>query len=466
MKNATNASGLPVQSGDISKIAMSIFKACDIRGRYGRDLTPQIAERLGRAVGTELGGRSVVVGGDLRPSTLPLKQALIGGLMGAGCRVVDTGILPTPAFYFAKDLLETEGGVMVTGSHNPPGDNGFKIVLGQWPITEEELATLRRRMELEDFVHGGGKCERVDVVESYKSFIAGKFPVGGDLKVVVDAGNGCYSRIAPEVLGKLGYRVVELFCEPDGTFPGRHSNPAIAANLHTLCETVVTTGADLGMAFDGDGDRVVFVDQLGRIVASDYSIVLFARYLLRREAGEVVYDLKCSSVVPEQVRQAGGTPLIEKSGHAFIKMTLLRRKALLGGEISGHFFFGDIGRDDGLYAALVMLQLLAEAGRDLAALADTVPHYPNTPDIRLPCSIVEAQTIVQELGATFAAEVGVDVDPLDGVRIVWPDGWALIRPSVTEALISLRFEAHSQQRLAQIQEAVITRSPGLKKLMA
>jgi phosphomannomutase/phosphoglucomutase len=444
---------------------MSIFKACDIRGRYGGDLTPQIAERLGRAVGTELGGRSVVVGGDLRPSTLPLKEALIGGLMGAGCRVLDAGIVPTPAFYFAKDLLETEGGVMVTGSHNPPGDNGFKITLGQWPITEGELASLRRHMELEDFTYGDGNSEHVDVIEPYKSFLESKFPVGGDLKVVVDAGNGCYSRIAPEVLSGLGYQVVELFCEPDGTFPGRPSNPAIAANLHTLCGTIVNTGADLGVAFDGDGDRVVFVDELGRVVASDHSVVLFARQLLRRGPGEVVYDLKCSSVVPEQVRQAGGIPVMEKSGHAFIKTTLLRRGALLGGEISGHFFFGDIGRDDGLYATLFMLQLLNEAGRDLAALADTVPRYPNTPDIRLPCSIAEAQDIVQELEATFAQEAGVDVDALDGVRIVWPDGWALIRPSVTEPLISLRFEAHSERRLAQIQEAVVTRSPRLQKLM-
>jgi phosphomannomutase/phosphoglucomutase len=445
---------------------MSIFKACDIRGRYGKDLTPEIAERLGRAVGSELGGRSVVVGGDLRPSTLPLKEALIDGLMKAGCRVLDAGIVPTPAFYFAKDLLEATGGVMVTGSHNPPGDNGFKITLGEWPITEEELASLRRRMELEDFAYGDGSCEHVDVIEPYKTFIASKFPVGGDLRVVVDAGNGCYSRIAPEVLSDLGYRVVELFCEPDGTFPGRPPNPAIAANLRTLCETVVATGADLGMAFDGDGDRVVFVDELGRVVASDYSIVLFARHLLSRGPGEVVYDLKCSSVVPEQVRQAGGTPVMEKSGHAFIKTTLLRRKALLGGEISGHFFFGAIGRDDGLYAALFMLELLAEAASGLAALADSVPRYPNTPDIRLPCSMAEAHNIVRELKAAFAQEEGVDVDMLDGVRIAWPDGWALIRPSVTEALISLRFEAHSEESLAQIQEAVTTRSPGLKKLMA
>lgn len=443
---------------------MSIFKACDIRGRYGRDLTPEIAERLGLAVGTELSGQAAVVGGDLRPSTEPLKAALIKGMMAAGCRVVDVGILPTPAFYFAKDCLKTTGGVMVTGSHNPPGDNGFKIVLGPWPITEEELASLEGRMARMDFTQREGSYERFEIIDAYEAFIQGKFSPGSGLKVVVDAGNGCYARIAPEVLRGSGYQVVEIFCEPDGTFPGRSSNPAVAANLKTLCEIVIQAGADLGAAFDGDGDRVVFVDERGRVVESDRSLVLFARYLLRQRPGDVVYDLKCSSVVPEEVRRMGGVPVMEKSGHAFIKTTLLRRKAVLGGEISGHFFFGDLGRDDGLYATLFMLRILVEEGQGLAALADSVPRYPITPDIRLPCPPDEARAIVQELEGAFAREEDVEISTLDGVRIAWPDGWALVRPSVTEPLITLRFEAHNERRLTQIQEMVIARSPRLKKL--
>jgi phosphomannomutase/phosphoglucomutase len=461
-----NVSVPPVPSEGIYGVSeMSIFKACDIRGRYGADLTPQIAEQLGLAVGTELTGRTAVVGGDLRPSTLPLKKALIKGLMEAGCRVVDVGIIPTPAFYFAKDFLQTEGGVMVTGSHNPPGDNGFKISLGPWPITGEELASLERRMARKDFAQGGGSYEHSEVVDHYKSFIRSKFSPGGRLKVVVDAGNGCYARIAPQVLRELGYEVVELYCEPDGRFPGRLPNPAVPANLKSLCESVVQSGADLGAAFDGDGDRVVFVDEQGRVVESDCSIVLFARYLLRRGPGEVVYDLKCSSVVAEEVRRAGGLPVMEKSGHAFIKTTLLRRKALLGGEISGHFFFGELGRDDGLYAALLMLKIVAEEGRGLAALADTVPRYPITPDIRLSCPPEEAQAIVRELEQAFARDTDCEVSTLDGVRIAWPDGWALVRPSVTEPLITLRFEAHSQERLAQIQDIVIAQSPRLQELV-
>lgn len=444
---------------------MSIFKACDIRGRYGLDLTPEVAERLGLAVGTELTGRAAVVGGDLRPSTTPLKRALIRGLMAAGCRVIDVGVLPTPAFYFAKDYLKAEGGVMVTGSHNPPGDNGFKVSLGPWPITEEELVSFERRIANGDFTQGAGSYECYEIIEHYKAFVKSKFLSAGELKVVVDAGNGCYARIAPQVLRELDYKVVELYCKPNGHFPGRPPNPAIAANLQALCQTVTRSRADLGAAFDGDGDRVVFIDERGRVVEGDRSIVLFARYLLRHGPGEVVYDIKCSSAVPEEVRRAGGFPVMEKSGHAFIKTALLRRGALLGGEISGHFFFGKLGRDDGLYATLLMLHIIAEDGRGLAALADTVPRYPITPDIRLPCPPEEARTIVRGLERAFAQEAGCEVSTLDGMRIAWPDGWALIRPSVTEPVLTLRFEARSEQRLADLQELVVARVPGLEKLM-
>ena len=459
---------------------MSIFKACDVRGTYGRDLTPEVGEHVGRAVGSELTGKVVVVGGDLRPSTVPLTAALINGLMAAGCRVINLGVLPTPAFYFAKEELRAGGGVMVTGSHNPPGDNGFKISLGIWPITEEELSSIAQRIARGDYVQGRGSCERRDIGDQYEAYIESKFLASPDargtspslpraargLRVVVDAGNGCYARVAPRVLRELGYDVVELYCEPDGRFPNRHPNPAIAGSLQALSETVVRSGADLGAAFDGDGDRVVFVDERGRVVAADRSIVLFARYLLNRGPGEVVYDIKCSSVVPEEVRRAGGVPVMERSGHAFIKTTLLRREAVLGGEVSGHFFFGELGRDDGLYATLLMLRIVADGGQGLAALVDTVPRYPITPDIRWPCSPEGANAIVRELTQAFAQDESCEVSTLDGVRIAWPDGWALVRPSVTEPLITLRFEAQSEGRLAEIQEAVVARSPRLRQLRA
>lgn len=406
-----------------------------------------------------------MVGGDLRPSTAPLKEALIEGLMSAGCRVIDLGVAPTPAFYFARDFVAADGGVMVTGSHNPPGDNGFKLSLGPWPITEDELTGLERRVVERDFALGTGTIERRDVAEAYGDFIGAEFDAVDDQKVVVDAGNGCYARIAPRVLREVGCEVVELFCQPDGRFPCRPPNPAVSSHLQALCETVVRSEADLGAAYDGDGDRVVFVDERGRIVQSDCTIVLFARHLLARRAGEVVYDVKCSSAVPEAIRQAGGIPVMERSGHAFIKTTLLRRDAVLGGEISGHFFFEELGRDDGLYATLLMLRILSERGRGLAGLADTVPRYPITPDIRLPCQPSDTEAIVQKLTQAFAGQADCDVSTLDGVRIDWSDGWALIRPSVTEPMVTLRFEAHNERRLASIQDEVLARSWRLRRLI-
>lgn len=447
---------------------MSIFKACDIRGHSGTEITPSVAHALGRAVGTELAAGSVTVGGDLRPSTGPLKAALIGGLLATGCRITDLGTLPTPAFYFARDrLLKTAGGVMVTGSHNPPGDNGFKVILGPWPVTEEQLAALERRMALSDFTSGDGSLEQFDPMPQYQHFVKSRFyPARRGLQVVVDCGNGCYSEIAPRVIAELGYRVNTLFCEPDGRFPGRNPNPAVAANLGALCDLVVRTDADLGVAYDGDGDRVVFVDERGRVVESDRSIVILARHSLHdRPGGEVVYDVKCSSIVSEEVRAAGGVPVMEKSGHTYIKTTLLKRGALMGGEISGHFFFDELGGDDGLFATLRMLQIIGE-DRSLAGLADTVPRYPNTPDIRVPCPTGEAEAIVTELAQAFADEPQCEISTLDGVRIAWPDGWGLVRPSVTEPLITMRFEAHTEARLPEIREAVAARSPRLRKLVA
>lgn len=444
---------------------MSIFKACDVRGKFGAELSAEIAEPIGRAIGSELTGKLVVVGGDVRPSTKPLKAALIRGLVDSGASVLDIGILPTPAFYFAKDHLKADGGVMVTGSHNPPGDNGFKISLGKDAITEEDIERIKRRVEKRSFVVGKGNCKAVDIEDAYEDFLKGKFAKGGGLKVVVDAGNGCYSHIAPGVLRDRGYEMIELFCEPDGRFPNRNPNPAVAKHLSALSAKVVETKADVGVAYDGDGDRVVFVDQRGRVVESDVSIVLFARYLLKQGPSDVVYDIKCSGIVADEVRRLGGTPVMEKSGHAFIRSTLMKRKAVLGGEISGHFFFGDLGRDDGLYATLLMLDVIPADGRGLAAMSDSVPRYRITPDLRLPCPPDRARAIVRELETTFRKEKGCDVVTLDGVRIAWPDGWALARTSVTEPLLTMRFEAHTDKRLREIRETLLARVPQLKEIL-
>jgi phosphomannomutase/phosphoglucomutase len=444
---------------------MSIFKPCDIRGRYGAELEPGIAGRIGRAIGSELSGRIVAVGGDVRPSTGPLKEALTAGLVAAGCRVLDCGILPTPAFHFAKKHLGASGGVMVTGSHNPPGDNGFKVSLGPESITEEEMARIRSRVDQGDFVAAPGSVTAVPVTGPYEESLRAAFPGPARLKVVVDAGNGCYGQIAPGVLRARGCDVVELFCEPDGTFPHRDPNPSVPAHLGALRERVLATRADLGVAFDGDGDRAVFMDAAGAVVPSDAAIVIFARHLLRAQPGVVVHDIKCSGVVADEVRRLGGTPVMERSGHAFIRNTLLRRRAVLGGEISGHFFFGTLGWDDGLYAALLLLDILQADGRGLAALTAEVPRYCITPDLRLPCPPDRARALVQAIEQAFRQEPGCEVSTLDGVRVAWPDGWALARPSVTEPLLTMRFEARTPERLAGIRSELAARVPELRGIL-
>ncbi len=445
---------------------MSIFKSCDIRGLYNEELTPAFALDLGQAVGTTLAGGRVVVGGDARPSTPRLKGALIEGLLKAGCHVFDLGLVPTSALYFAREWLAVEGAVMVTASHNPPGYNGFKFMLGDWPLTEEELLALRDRMASGNFRRGQGYWNRADVIEAYRADIERFFAAEGGLRVVVDAGNGCFARVVPTTLRQKGYTVIERFCQIDGRFPHRNPNPAVAAHLSGLAEQVVTEQADLGLAYDGDGDRVVFVDNTGRVLPGDRSLVLFIRHRLptARTAGErtVVYDIKCSSVVAEEIERWHGLPRMERSGHAFIKTTLLREQAGLGGEISGHYFFGELGRDDALFASLLMLHILSQAGQPLSALLDQVPQYPITPDLRLPCSPGERAAILADLPVAFA---GHEISTVDGVRITFDGGWALARASVTEPLITLRFEGHTEARLQEIQAEVARRVPALGRLL-
>lgn len=437
---------------------MGIFKACDIRGSYGTDLTEPLAYRLGQAVGTRLHQQTVVVGGDVRLSTPPLKAALIDGLVTSGCRVLDVGTVPTPALSFAAAWLRAAGSVMVTASHNPPGDNGFKLAFGGRPPDEGTLAALEQEMAEGAFARGRGSVRKVDALSAYRAFLARRFAPGGRLHVVVDCGNGCAALTAPQVLARLGYHVETLFGEPDGRFPNRPPNSAVAANLSALRRRVVETGAALGLAYDGDGDRVAFVDALGRVAESDRVAVLLAQKVLARQPGEVIYDIKCSSALPEEVRRAGGTPVMARSGHAFIKAALLERHAVFGAETSGHLFFPEAAGDDALYASCFLLELLEGTGRSLDELLEAVPRYPITPDIRLPCPAGEADLILEKLAGAFA---GYPVLRLDGVRIDFGDGWALARRSITEPLITLRFEARTGPRLAEIQRLVRERVPAL-----
>lgn len=443
---------------------MGIFKACDVRGIYGRDLTDEIVYGIGRALGTMLAGSSVITGGDVRSSTAALKTALSRGLVESGAEVLDIGIVPTPVFYFARRHLGVEPGVMVTASHNPPEFNGLKIVLGPLPITEDELQAVEALAESGKFRDGCGSVRTLAIIPSYQSFIhsIAHAEQGAHLhKVVVDCGNGCNSGLAPDLFRRFGFHIEELYCTPDGIFPNRNPNSADPANLVGLIRTVRSAKADVGVAFDGDGDRVAFVDDRGRFLNSDKAIVILAGSLLADDpGGRVVYDLKCSSVVPEAIEASGGTAVPERSGHTFIKTRMILDDARFGGEISGHYFYRELGGgDDGIYSALLMANMLVRTGSRLSDLADAIPSYANTPDIRLPYPGSPGE-IIERIASAFPAE---QVSRLDGVKINSEEGWGLARPSVTEPVITFRFEARDRERLEAIIHRILEPVPGLEQ---
>ena len=429
---------------------MSIFKDCDIRGVYGRELTDGDARKIGRGLCAMLPpGATVRVGGDVRLSTPALKEALIGGLVAGGARVEDLGTIPTPALYYALSNGSADAGATVTASHNPPEYNGVKFMLGHEPVTRATIDRLRQIVERGDFPEGSGSVTRVDVLTPYLASLTKRFGARKPLKVVVDAGCGAMSPVAPRAFRSAGYRVAELFCEADGAFPHRSPNPADYTQLGTLCARVREEGADFGVAFDGDGDRAVFVDDLGRPVLNEKSLSLFIRHLLKDHPTPVVYDQKSSSVIRRTILEMDGAPIPERSGHAFIKRRFLEVGAAVAGEVSGHFFFGELGYDDGLFAALMMADLLSRSDRPLSALADEIVCPPITPDLRAACPYDRQQACLDAVEALAQAHP-CRVSHLDGVRLEFDDGWLLLRKSVTAEQITLRAEADSKSRLDEL----------------
>lgn len=424
---------------------MSPFKFCDVRGVYPEEVNESFAHKLGRAVAALAEPGAVAVAGDLRPSTEPLKEALIHGLMAGGRRVLDMGSLPTPAYYFEKARLGVTPGVMVTGSHNPPEFNGFKPQLNRFPISQADLTRLEilsaRRWE----PCGEGTRVRVGGTAAYAKALCERFRGIAPIRVAVDAGNGSLWELAPKVFRAVGCEVIEVYCEPDGTFPNRAPNPADPENLRALAEVVRSRSAELGVAFDGDGDRVAFVTSDGRPVESDQILALVASELLKDAPGRsVIHDLKSSRVVPEVVRAAGGVALWECSGHTCMRSRMIRERALFGGEVSGHFFFEELaGGDDGLFAALLVVSLLPRWG-DLRGRLDGLPRYVTLPEIRLPYPQGRKQ-VIDAIRAGLDGEADLTVS--DGVRADWPEGWGIARASVTEPVLALRFEGTTEEAL-------------------
>ncbi|HEY3934764.1 MAG TPA: phosphomannomutase/phosphoglucomutase [Gemmatimonadales bacterium] len=430
------------------KIPRAVFREYDVRGLIGSELTPEFAEHIGRAFGSTAidhvgAGARIAVGCDNRPSSGGFADALRRGILATGASVVDVGVLPTPALYYAVQALGTDGGVQITGSHNPPEFNGFKFVLAGESLHGQAIAALGDLIESERYRVGSGRHEQNDtVIDRYRAAIVERHKLRRPVKVVVDCGNGVMSLVAIETLREIGADVVPLFAESDGTFPNHHPDPTVAANLVDLQRTVRERGAELGIAFDGDGDRIGAVDEQTQPIWGDQLLVVFGRDAVRRfgPGVAVIFDVKCSEVLPQALTAAGARPVIWKTGHSLIEAKMKEERAPLAGEMSGHIFFGGdwFGFDDALFAAARLLEIVASGPAGLAALLADLPVTYATPELRVACDDALKFKLVEDAIAYFGAQYPVVT--IDGVRITYPDGWGLLRASNTQPVLVLRFE--------------------------
>jgi len=440
---------------EIGGIDPSIFRAYDIRGIVDRTLTAQAVELVGRAIGSEAlqrGRNTVVVGRDGRLSGPILASALIRGIISTGCDVKDVGRVPTPVLYFATYYLDTQTGVIVTGSHNPPDYNGLKIVIDGETLSGESIQALRERIETSRFISGQGKVEIVDIVPDYMERIRSDIKLERPLRVAIDCGNGVAGSVAPDLFRSIGCEVIELFCEVDGNFPNHHPDPSKEANLKDLITVVQAQHADIGLAFDGDGDRLGVVTSDGRIVWPDRVLMLYAMDILdRNPGGQIIYDVKCTRFLDAIISDHGGTPLMWKTGHSFIKAKIKETGALLAGEMSGHIFINErwYGFDDGLYAGVRLLEILARDARSSGEVFAELPDSVNTPELNVAMQEGEPPVFMNRL-LEKAHFDGAAVSTIDGLRADFDDGWGLVRASNTTPVLVLRFEADDSAALARI----------------
>lgn len=435
----------------------SIFRAYDIRGVVGESLTAETAYWIGRAIGSESlakGEPNVAVGRDGRLSGPELVQGLIQGIAESGCTVSDIGMVPTPVLYYAANILAGKSGVMLTGSHNPPNYNGFKIVIAGDTLANEQIQVLRERIETGNLASGNGTVEQVDVLQRYFEQIRGDIVLARKLKVVVDCGNGVAGVIAPQLIEALGCEVVPLFCEVDGNFPNHHPDPGKPENLEDLIAKVRETGADLGLAFDGDGDRVGVVTNAGTIIYPDRLLMLFAKDVVSRNPGsDIIYDVKCTRRLTALISGYGGRPVMYKTGHSLIKKKMKETGALLAGEMSGHVFFKErwYGFDDGIYSAARLLEILSQDNRDAEKVFAAFPNDVATPEINITVTEESKFEIIDALRSD--AQWGdANLVTIDGVRVDYPKGWGLVRASNTTPVLVLRFEAETEEELARIKD--------------
>jgi phosphomannomutase/phosphoglucomutase len=443
----------------VAELNPYIFRAYDVRGKVDIDITPPVFELVGRAYGTLVkrrGGRSVALGMDNRTSSPPLKEAFATGVLAAGLDVVDIGVNHTPLLYFATAHWGLDGGATITGSHNPVSDNGVKMVhAGAAPLTEEEIQGLLETIRSGGFERGAGRRTSRDPREDYLAAIASRVTLRRRIKVVVDAGNGIAGAFAPELLRRLGCEVVELYCESDGTFPNHLPDPEMEENMRDLVAKTLEVRADVGVAYDGDADRVGIVDEKGRRHEADLLLALLARDLLTRHPrAKVVFDVKSSQVLVDDITRHGGQPVMWKTGHSLLKRKMREDSILLGGEVSGHMFFGEdwYGVDDGILASCRFLQLVASGSQPASAHFDTLPHLHATPELKAPCPDDKKFALVDELAREFRSRY--ETIDIDGVRIIFPEGWGLVRASNTNPYLTLRFEGRTAAAVVGMKRVV------------
>jgi phosphomannomutase/phosphoglucomutase len=455
----------------VAVINPAIFRQYDIRGIWGKDLTEEVIEKIGRAFAVYLRKTlkkekvKVSIGRDIRLSSISIFEALLRGLLDSGIDIVNIGICPTPLQYFSLFHLPVDGGVMITGSHNPPEFNGMKLSVGKETIYGEKIQDVRRIAEQGDFIHGRGRIETYEIIPRYIEHIKMGFSSLGGIKVVIDAGNGTAGLVAPRLLKELGCEVIELYCEPDGNFPNHHPDPVVMENIKDLIAKVISSGSDIGIGYDGDADRIGVVSDKGEVVWGDRLMIIFAREIIESQKSKVksqklepptfVGEVKCSQVMYDEIKRLGGNPIMWKAGHSLIKGKMRETGALLGGEMSGHIFFSDryFGYDDAIYASLRLLEILAKNGQpySIERLLTNIPKSVSTPEIRFECPDDIKFKIVEKAKDAFRDYPLYDID---GIRINFNKGWGLIRASNTQPALVMRFEAKDEESLREIKEFV------------
>ncbi|MGB9715064.1 MAG: phosphomannomutase/phosphoglucomutase [Thermodesulfovibrionales bacterium] len=457
----------------------AIFREYDIRGIWGKDLTQEICSLIGKAFAVYL--KSIIkkdkikisIGRDVRLSSPAIFEALQKGLIDSGIDIVDIGVCPTPLQYFSLFYLPVDGGIMITGSHNPPEFNGMKLSVGKETLYGEKIQEIRNIIEKGEFLNGEGKSEIYEIIPEYKRYLKNNFSSFEKIKVVIDAGNGTAGLVAPELIRELGCEVIELYCEPDGNFPNHHPDPTVMENIKDLIEKVLSSGSNIGIGYDGDADRIGIVSDKGEVIWGDRLMVLFAQDIIKEERAKskgkmvkppiFVGEVKCSQIMYDEIKKMGGDPIMWKAGHSLIKQKMKETGALLGGEMSGHMFFADkyFGYDDAIYTTLRLLEILSKNGKpySIERLLNFIPKSISTPEIRMQCPDEIKFKVVERVKEEFR---NYPLNDIDGIRIHFDDGWGLIRASNTQPALVLRFEAKDKDSLKKIREFVEEK---LKKVM-